>query len=265
MCSYHGGKQRIGKELASRIVDETMDIVGEGEFEIKGYCEPFCGMLGVYQHIPELFEEEGLKLKYKAGDTNKSVIMMWNEAKKGWKPPMHVTEREFNTLKISKDSALKGYAGHQYSFGGQYFQGYAPKYGKILKNSQTVVDKISNIGSKMDNSNTAFSHGSYTQYSKLKHYIIYCDPPYSNSKKHYTSNEAGDMSQKFDDEKFFNWCRLMAEDNIVFVSSYNAPEDFEEIFSISSKITGITPSLLKKKKTQKNRLRTEKLYILFPP
>ena len=33
-------------------------------------CEPFCGMLGVYQHIPSLFDEEGLaNLKYLAGDT----------------------------------------------------------------------------------------------------------------------------------------------------------------------------------------------------
>ena len=96
MCSCHGGKKRIGKELASRIVDETMDIVGEDEFEIKGYCEPFCGMLGVYQYIPELFEEEGLKLKYKAGDTNKSVIMMWNEAQKGWEPSVKlVTKTKF--------------------------------------------------------------------------------------------------------------------------------------------------------------------------
>lgn len=262
MTAYHGGKQKIGKKIAKIIYDESEDIEEDEDFIIKGYCEPFCGMLGVYQHIPELFKNYKPKLKYKAGDTNKSVIMMWKEAKKGWKPPTHITETKFNTLKTSKDSALKGYAGHQYSFGGQYFQGYAPKYGKVLKNSQTVIDKISNIGSIMDKSNTTFSHGGYTQYSKLKNYIIYCDPPYSNSKKHYTSNKSGDMSQKFDDEKFFDWCRIMAEDNIVFVSSYDAPEDFEEIFSISRKITGISPDLLKKNKPQKNRLRTEKLYVV---
>jgi len=50
----------------------------------------------------------------------------------------------------------------------------------------------------------------------------------------------------------------MTENNIVFVSRYDSPEDFEEIFSI----TGISPDLLKKNKPQKNRLRTEKLYIL---
>ena len=29
MTSYHGGKKRIGKELATIIVDETMNINGE--------------------------------------------------------------------------------------------------------------------------------------------------------------------------------------------------------------------------------------------
>ena len=59
MTSYHGGKQRIGKQLAEIIVDESIGVVEGDEFDIKGYCEPFCGMLGVYRYIPGLFEEEG--------------------------------------------------------------------------------------------------------------------------------------------------------------------------------------------------------------
>jgi hypothetical protein len=33
-------------------------------------------MLGVYQHIPELFSGH-LRFKYQAGDINESVIKMW--------------------------------------------------------------------------------------------------------------------------------------------------------------------------------------------
>jgi hypothetical protein len=65
MCSYHGGKQRIGKRLSSVIADESLVIEDEYDFKIKGYCEPFCGMLGVYKHIPDLFEDHKPKLKYK--------------------------------------------------------------------------------------------------------------------------------------------------------------------------------------------------------
>jgi hypothetical protein len=46
MTAYHGGKQRIGKKLAQVIYDESMDISEEEGFQIKGYCEPFSGMLG---------------------------------------------------------------------------------------------------------------------------------------------------------------------------------------------------------------------------
>ena len=53
MTSYHGGKQKIGKKIANIIYEESILIEEETGFKIKGYCEPFCGMLGVYQHIPE--------------------------------------------------------------------------------------------------------------------------------------------------------------------------------------------------------------------
>ena len=70
MCSYHGGKQRIGKRLSSIIADQSLDIEDEYDFKIKGYCEPFCGMLGVYKHIPDLFDDHKPKLKYKLSQYN---------------------------------------------------------------------------------------------------------------------------------------------------------------------------------------------------
>lgn len=246
MTCYNGGKQRIGKILSSIIAEESLDIEDEYDFTIKGYCEPFCGMLGVYQHIPELFDNHTPKLKYKAGDINKSVIKMWEKSQKGWIPPSLVSEKEFNRLKKSRDSAIRGYVGHQYSYGGQFFEGYAPKYGKT-KDSSVASERVCNIAKKLKN--VIFKEGIYTQYSKLKGYIIYCDPPYPNTYyKHY-----GKVN--FDHNDFWNWCRKMSKDNIVFVSSYTAPKDFEEIFSSTHKLTGVIASRSKK--------RVEKLFLLF--
>ena len=85
MTWYHGGKQRIGKKLSEIIVEASYDISNEENLTIKGYCEPFCGMLGVYRHIPKQLENKfEKKLTYKAGDVNKSVIMMWKDVQKGW-------------------------------------------------------------------------------------------------------------------------------------------------------------------------------------
>jgi DNA adenine methylase len=249
MTAYHGGKQRIGKKLAEIIYDESTIIEKEDGFEIKGYCEPFCGMLGVYQQIPDLFEDHKPRLKYMAGDTNKSVIMMWQAAQKGWKPPKTSTEKEYDRLWNSGDSALKGYIGHQYSFGGQFFNGYAPKYGKT-KDSSKASNNVVKIASRLKK--VSFYSKPYTHFSNLQGYVIYCDPPYDNTLSRYYTGSKKER-KKFDSDEFFNWCRKMSEKNIVYVSSYNAPKDFECIFSSSHKLTGINTS---------NKKRTEKLYII---
>ena len=116
MTSYHGGKQRIGKKLAKIIVDESIDISIRENFNIQGYCEPFVGMCSIYKHIPNLYIEQGFSnLQYKASDINKSVIMMWKEAQKGFIPPTFVSEKVYKQLKYEKDSAMRGYIGFQYS------------------------------------------------------------------------------------------------------------------------------------------------------
>jgi DNA adenine methylase len=245
MTSYHGGKQRIGLSIAEYI--HMVCIILEYNQEItipKFYCEPFCGMMGVYQHIPDLFNN---KLKLLAGDTNDSVIQMWEKTLDGWKPPTTCTLERYLYLKDSPPSALKGYIGHQYSFGGQYFMGYAPKYGKSIDSSK-ASDSIVSISKKIHG--ITLSKGPYTQYSNIKNAIIYCDPPYSNTSQRYKNLES------FNSEDFWEWCRYMGKYNIIFVSSYKAPPDFIEIMSSSHKLTGIIHS-------QADKKRTEKLY-LFP-
>ena len=222
MTSYHGGKQRIGKHLAPVIYNEATYIQDEEGFKIKGYCEPFCGMLGVYQHIPEMF---GGELKYKAGDQNKSLIMMWQATQKGWKPPTTKSKKEYEDLRYNKkSSAIKGFIGHVATFRGIYFGHYYTGFtnSKVKYSSK----KVSDIGTKLKN--VTFSSGLYTQFSNLKNYIIYCDPPYENTAQRYYDDEINML--KFDSDQFWNWCRKMSKNNIVFVSSYNAPKDFEKIW-----------------------------------
>lgn len=250
MTAYHGGKQRIGKKLASIIVTESIEISEDENFEIKGYCEPFCGMLGVYKHIPALFKKEDLYLTYKAGDTNNSVIKMWNEAQKGWKPPSNTTEETYNKLKKAKPSALKGYIGHQYSYGGQFFNGYAPKYGKS-SDSAKASKNVQNIALELKN--VQFKNVPYTDFSNLKGYVIYCDPPYEGGWSNYNNVKS---KSAFDATEFWEWCDRMAYDNIVFVSSYKAPRGTECVFSSTHKLTGGERNI-------QNKQRTEKLYLLY--
>jgi len=248
MTSYHGGKQRIGKQLAETIFDISTDIEDETDFTIRGYCEPFCGMLGVYQHIPDLFEHEDFpSLTYKAGDTNESVIKMWKAVQRGWVPPNSCSESTYNRLKNQKgSSAEKAYIGHQYSFGGQYFVGFIGKYGKPTSYKSTA-DKVCRIAEELRD--VKFTVGPYTQFSNLHNYIIYCDPPYSKTECRY---KEGGSASSFNNDSFWNWVRRMSRNNIVFVSEYTAPRDFKQIFKRNRKAS---PSKGQKAKG------TEKLFI----
>lgn len=55
--------------------------------------------------------------------------------------------------------------------------------------------------------------------------VIYCDIPYSGTKQYSTSSG-------FSHVEFWNWAREMSVDNknIVIISEYTAPEDFECIY-----------------------------------
>ena len=231
MTAYHGGKQRIGQKIADIIYLTSTIIEDHRDFTIKGYCEPFCGMLGVYRHIPELFEDHVPTLKYLAGDVNESVIKMWQSAQKGWKPPTHVSKTEYDGLKYAKPSVKKGFVGHHCSFGGKNFRGYV-KERCSGTNIQHGAQNVREIAS--DLTKVKFFAGEYSQFSRLKGYVIYCDPPYGKYSDYYDENH---KTISFDHDKFWNWCRTMSKHNLVFISEYNAPKDFKLIVTINSHVS----------------------------
>lgn len=78
------------------------------------------------------------------------------------------------------------------------------------------------------------------------HSIIYCDPPYKGT-TNYGKN-------KFNHDYFWDWCiKKSKEGHKVFISEYNAPENFKCILEIEHK------SILAKEKISK---RLEKLFIV---
>jgi site-specific DNA-adenine methylase len=257
MTSYHGGKQKIGKDIVKAMCSYLT--LKKPNFKVKGYCEPFCGMLGVYRHIYNCsyFKDKSRKrLKYLAADYNKSLILMWKKAQKGWKPPIKCSEERYNKLKKQKKaSAEKGFIGHQYSYGGQYFKGYRGKYGNkgVYKKASENVSEIGKLLNKVK-----FKSGSYTQFDtkdKLKKFVIYCDPPYKDDKSSYYFDEEHNRLS-FDHLSFWKWCLKMSKNNIIFVSEYKCPikdKRIKKIFQKKVNLTGASPT---------NRKRTEKLYVI---
>lgn len=245
MANYHGGKQKTGYKIAKCISDIYTDL----NINLIGYCEPFCGMLGVYRYIPELIDIN----KFKAGDINESVIKMWNGVKNGWKPPIKVSKIEYEKLKLNTNpSKEKGFIGHQYSYGGQYFMGFRGDYGNKTsyhKASQNVIDIAKEL------KKVKFTSGEYTQFSNLKNYIIYCDPPYKDTSRY--TDELG-VYRKFDDDKFWKWINIMSKNNMIFITEYKNPPKYVKyvnVLTLKYKMTG---------ETSINRNRNEKLFLILP-
>jgi site-specific DNA-adenine methylase len=240
MTTYHGGKKRIGLDIANIIVELYNDLPLKKRKKINKYCEPFCGMLGVFSHmITKLtsLENDGIDdltkltdFKFYGGDTNGSVIKMWNKLKKKyWSPPSECSKELFEYLKHNgKESSEKGFIGFLWAYRSKYFISYFsnPGEGRINKNR----DDVKHIGKILRNNkdNIKFTKGDYKQFSKFKNAIIYCDPPYSSSNQYYND----DRTQiPFDNTEFWEWARNMSKNNLVIVSEYTAPNDFKQVWS----------------------------------
>ncbi|MCK9331171.1 MAG: DNA adenine methylase [Candidatus Cloacimonetes bacterium] len=143
------------------------------------------------------------------------------------------TEDCYKQLIKSDDYKYKGYAGFAFSYGGKWLGGWrrdrlgkrdyvAESYKNALKQSPLLQG-------------VRFVKESYLDLQIPDNSLIYCDPPYEGTTKY---------KDRFDHADFWQWCRDKAkEGHTVFISGYNAPDDFEciwqkEIVSSLTKNTG---------------------------
>jgi DNA adenine methylase len=202
---YFGGKARIAKDLA-RIINLHL------ESPRWRYVEPFCGGLNVTQYIrpdrPRV-----------ACDFNSDLIDLYNEVQNGWTPPDFISEELYNSLKKQNYfTPEKAFAGFACSYSGKYFGGYARNnrgrnYAKDGKNS--LLRKFKTL------EGVEFRWINFLG-SVWRDFVIYCDPPYAGT--------TGYKTGAFDHAAFWQKCRELSEDNIIFISEYDAPEDFIEVW-----------------------------------
>lgn len=211
---YMGSKARISKDIAP-IINNLIK-----ENNIKNYIEPFVGGCNMIEHI--VCENKI------ASDNNDYLISMWRDLQKGWNPPNEMTKELYIDIRDNKDKyskSLVAIAGFCATYNAKWFGGYAGivktkigtyrnYYNEAIRNINKQVHKINDV---------EFRYCDYTQYSNIKNSLIYCDIPYQGTTQYGTSKD-------FDYDKFWDWVRDMSKDNIVLVSEYNAPNDFECIY-----------------------------------
>jgi site-specific DNA-adenine methylase len=227
MVSIHGGKYKYGKIFATKIIKYLCDnqiLNKSSKNTIYGYCEPFFGMGSVYMNILNILNdfEYPSRIELYAGDINKSLIKMWKYLQKGKSFKLsQMTKKNYwkhKKMKKCKESAERGMIGYLFSYGGIYFGIPSRNISKQLK--EKTIKEYNKRGAIFKN--VKFSHGDYTQFSKLKNCIIYCDPPYYTSKttSRYYDDELNRLS--FNMSEFFEWCKKMKnQGNYVFVSGFS--------------------------------------------
>jgi DNA adenine methylase len=143
------------------------------------------------------------------------------------------TEENYRELRKNDTYKYKGYAGFAFSYSGKWLGGWRRD---CLNKRDYVNESYKNaINQSPLLQGVKFVNESYLYLQIPDNSLIYCDPPYKGTTK-YKNN--------FNHSEFWDWCRQkVKEGHIVFVSEYNAPDDFEcvwqkEIVSSLTKDTG---------------------------
>lgn len=224
---YMGSKNRIAKHILPIMLKDRKD----GQF----WVEPFVGGANMIDKV------DGNRI---GADFNKYNICLFKGLQEGFTPPDIVTEEDYKIARLNRlVTPLISFIGYGCSYSGKWFGGFAR--GNTPKGTPRnyCLESKKNIMKQFDNlTGVSFIHSSYQDLDIPDCSIIYCDPPYENTTSY---------KDKFNHKDFWEWCRIMSnKGHTVFISEYNAPEDFESVWEkeIVSSLTRDTGS---KKATEK--------------
>lgn len=210
---YMGSKARLKKHIIP-IINASGRV----------YCEPFAGGMNMIDGVLDA------KARF-ANDSNKYVVATFEALCNGWNPEF-ITREHYNELrKLNGDDHLIGWAGIACSYSGKWFGGYAgiveTKCGRRDYQAEAIKNAIKQVKNLKG---VTFSSLNYNEMDIDDGSVVYCDPPYAGTTGY---------SSSFDSDEFWRWVRNLSLRCDVFVSEYNAPDDFDCIaeFSLSSSLS----------------------------
>jgi DNA adenine methylase len=247
--SYQGGKARHANAILAvmaEVCSERLMPAPQTKLFAIGINEPFCG--GAW------FTTAARKRGYNvcAGDANGHVVSLWQEVSKGrtdWIPE-HVSEDEYNAFKrvwkTHANSRLIGFIGAACSYGGKWFGGYArDQYRNYAAESRRSILKAAEHLRCV-----TFLHVPFEYWPASGTRVYYLDPPYDGAE--------GYQGTRFDSAAFWNRAEYLAESGPVFVSEYNAPDGWREVWRKAVKTS------LNNQSGDKQPDRLEKLFVKGP-
>ncbi len=213
-----GSKNRIAKHILPIMLEDRAD----GQY----WVEPFVGGANMIDKV------DGNRI---GADFNEYLIALHEAIQQGWIPPDYVSEEEWRDVKNEMDMKYpKHYIAFVRlgcSFGADWNGGFArnvkkdkPAAEELNRTTKSYCRQSKNNMLKQSENlkDVVFLSSSYSDLSIPPNSIIYCDPPYEG---------VTGYKDKFNHADFWQWCRDKSkEGHTVFVSEYNAPDDFECIW-----------------------------------
>lgn len=202
---YMGSKGRHGREILKTIGSN-----------FEPWVEPFVGGGNMLAHV-----ESPLRM---ASDFDKYSVAVLEALSTGWLPPESLSEEAYDDIRSNPDnfpSELVGFAGFGCSFGGKFFGGYARGGGRDHQNE--AYRSCVKQGLKLRGA--TFRCCSYLDVNYPNGSTVYMDPPYFST--------TGYSSGSFDHGEFWTFVRGLSKSCNVYVSEYQAPDDFRQVWSKS--------------------------------
>lgn len=227
--------------------------------------EPFCGGLSI---------TASLTGKRHASDIDAALITLYRRMQAGWLPPDSLSREEYEDLRELDDSEnpLTAFAAYGCSFGGKRWGGYAernsnhwgvekvvdgwrPHWGWNKEDIRRWVAVAPSSRSAVEPGDPRLvdarvpPHATYAGIARrallkklrrcegvtfqacdyasvaARGALIYADPPYLGTT---------DYDAPFDHPAFWDWCRVMSQENIVIVSEERAPPDFACVLELAA-------------------------------
>ena len=203
-----GSKNRIAKYI--------LPIILKGRKPDQWYVEPFVGGANIIDKV------SGNRL---GADSNHFVIdalvMIRDDIESIPKSNSEFTEHDYNNCRSdhSFSCGLVGYAGIAFSFGAKWFGGWSRGKNSKGEPRDYVAEQYRAAvkqSKKLQGCNLL--PVSYLDLKVPDKSIVYCDSPYKGTTQY---------KDKFDHDGYWDWCReQVKKGHKVYVSEYNAPEDF---------------------------------------
>lgn len=211
---YVGGKKKIHKDIVNILQTE----INHNSYE--SYIEPFVGGANIIEHIKDIN-----KIGY---DINEELIEFWKALQNGWQMPKpnSFNAEHYNEVKISYKRQDNKYPKYYYgymmtvpSYNGRIWGSFA-KDGKRPYQKEHYDNVLQQINGIKD---VLFDVKDYKNI-KVSNCILYCDPPYKDSKKDY-------YNCNFNSNDFWDWAYEISKNNKIYISETKAPEFAKIVWS----------------------------------